>query len=136
MLPFNLRKAITEPEKVIAPIATPSPISTRLTWRIPSGLDDPEGVRVEEGGRADQHRRHADQRVEGGDQLRHGRHLDAARGDQADAAADHDGDGDFRRVEAMSWVASVVTDRDRHADHAGTVAALAGGRARQAAQAR
>ena len=31
ILPFNLRKAITEPEKVIAPIAMPSPISTRLT---------------------------------------------------------------------------------------------------------
>ncbi len=34
MLPFNLRKAITDPEKVIAPIATPSPISIRLTGRI------------------------------------------------------------------------------------------------------
>ena len=32
MLPFNLRKAMTEPEKVIAPIAMPRPISTRLTW--------------------------------------------------------------------------------------------------------
>ena len=32
MLPLSLRKAITDPEKVIAPIATPSPISIRLTW--------------------------------------------------------------------------------------------------------
>ena len=30
MLPLSLRKAITEPEKVIAPMATPSPISIRL----------------------------------------------------------------------------------------------------------
>ena len=31
MLPFNFRNAITEPEKVIAPIATPRIISIRLT---------------------------------------------------------------------------------------------------------
>ncbi len=38
MLPLSLRKAITEPEKVIAPIATPSPISIRLLmWMSPSG---------------------------------------------------------------------------------------------------
>ena len=34
MLPLSLRNAITDPEKVIAPIATPRPISTRLTPRI------------------------------------------------------------------------------------------------------
>ena len=34
MLPLNLRKAITEPEKVIAPIATPRPISIRLTGKM------------------------------------------------------------------------------------------------------
>ena len=34
ILPFNFRNAITEPEKVIAPIATPSPISIRLGTRI------------------------------------------------------------------------------------------------------
>ena len=33
MLPLSFRKAITSPEKVIAPIATPRPISIRLlTW--------------------------------------------------------------------------------------------------------
>jgi hypothetical protein len=42
MLPLSLAKAITEPEKVIAPMATPRPISTRLSgsispsaWRMP-----------------------------------------------------------------------------------------------------
>ncbi len=34
MLPLSLRKAITEPEKVIAPMATPRPISIRLTGRM------------------------------------------------------------------------------------------------------
>ncbi len=34
MLPFNFRKAITEPEKVTAPIAAPRLISTRLTGSI------------------------------------------------------------------------------------------------------
>jgi len=34
MLPLSLAKAITEPEKVIAPIAAPSAISIRLTARI------------------------------------------------------------------------------------------------------
>ena len=36
----------------------------------------------------------ADQRVEGGDQLRHGGHRDAAGDDRADAAADGDADDD------------------------------------------
>ena len=45
MLPLSFRKAITEPEKVIAPMATPSPISIRLlTWMSPSGVGDAEGV--------------------------------------------------------------------------------------------
>jgi hypothetical protein len=34
MLPFSFRKAITEPEKVIAPMATPRPISIRLLRKI------------------------------------------------------------------------------------------------------
>ena len=38
MLPLSLRNAITEPEKVMAPIATPSPISIRLTgWMTANG---------------------------------------------------------------------------------------------------
>ena len=34
ILPFSLAKAMTDPEKVIAPMAAPSAISTRLTLRI------------------------------------------------------------------------------------------------------
>ncbi len=38
ILPLSFRKAMTEPEKVIAPIATPSAISTRLTtWMLAKG---------------------------------------------------------------------------------------------------
>ena len=87
MLPFNLRKAITEPEKVIAPIATPSPISTRLTGNDRAvAVDDAERGRIEEGRRADQHRRHADEAVESRDQLRHRGHRDPPGGDETDAA--------------------------------------------------
>jgi len=35
ILPFNLAKAITDPEKVIAPIAAPSESSKRLNGLIP-----------------------------------------------------------------------------------------------------
>jgi hypothetical protein len=34
ILPFSFRNAMTEPEKVIAPIAMPRPISIRLTAKI------------------------------------------------------------------------------------------------------
>ena len=38
MLPLSFRNAMTEPEKVIAPMAMPSPISTRLTvWMTANG---------------------------------------------------------------------------------------------------
>ena len=51
---------------------------------------DAEGVgRIERGG-GDQHRGKADQRMEGGDELRHRRHRDAAGDEGADAAADGD----------------------------------------------
>ena len=43
MLPLSLRKAITEPEKVIAPIATPRPISIRLTGKMLT-TDGPRGL--------------------------------------------------------------------------------------------
>ena len=57
----------------MAPMATPRLSSIRLTWWMPSGPMISTGI---EEGRADQHRRHADEAVEGGDQLRHGGHLD------------------------------------------------------------
>ena len=90
MRPESLRKAITEPVKVMAPMATPSDISTRLDlWIAPTRADVEGGRRIERAGRH-QHRRHADQRVEGGDQLRHRRHRHAARDHRADAAADRE----------------------------------------------
>ena len=117
MLPLSFRKAITEPEKVIAPIATPSPISIRLTmWMSPSALGDAEGERVEERGRADQHRGHADEAVEGGDELRHRGHRDPPRGDEADHCADRDRAQDLHRDDPVDIVAAC-----RHPDRpAGT----------------
>ena len=65
--------------------------------------------RVERGGR-DQHRRKADQRMEGRDQLRHRRHRHAAGDHGADAAADGEADDDQRpaatpagRMRARAW---------------------------------
>ena len=45
--------------------------------------------RIHEVGEPDQHRRHAHQTVQDGNQLRHFRHLHPLRQDQADAAANH-----------------------------------------------
>ena len=83
-----------EPVKVSAPMATPSDISTRLCLWMRAGVADAEGFRRVERGRGDQHRGEADQRMEGGDELRHGRHGDAARDVRADAAADGDAEDD------------------------------------------
>ena len=87
MRPSSFRKAMTEPVKVIAPIATPM---RHLDQRL--GVDvadraDAEGLRRIERGGGDKHGRKADQRVEGGDELRHRRHRDAARDRGADRAA-------------------------------------------------
>ena len=38
MRPDNFRKAITEPVKVMAPMATPSDISIRLCWWMAPGV--------------------------------------------------------------------------------------------------
>ena len=65
---------MTEPVKVIAPMATPIDISTRLAPWIAPGDADAEGVGRIERARRDQDRGKADQRMEGGDQLRHRRH--------------------------------------------------------------
>ena len=78
MRPDSFRKAMIEPEKVIAPMATPRPSSTRLTGLMSAGdgVHDAEGAGVEEGRGADQHGGEADEAVEAGDQFRHRRHLD------------------------------------------------------------
>ena len=64
MRPSSLRKAMTEPVKVIAPMATPSDHLDQARAVDRAGLADAEGLRrVERAGR-DQHGREADQRVE------------------------------------------------------------------------
>ena len=63
-----------EPVKVMAPMATPSDISTRL-WRVDGARRaDAERLGRVEGGSRDQHRRQADQGMERRDQLRHRGH--------------------------------------------------------------
>ena len=83
----ELRKAMIEPVKVIAPIATPIDISTSACAMDLADRADAEGLRRIERRRRDEHRREADQRVEGGDELRHRRHRNSPRDDRAGRAA-------------------------------------------------
>ena len=90
--------------------------------------------RVQSAG-GDEHGRHADQRVEGGDKFRHRGHRHAPGDHGADSAADGDGNDDehpgnrargrMRRERGG--------DRNRHADHAEKIAPPAGRRMREAA---
>ena len=69
----------------------------------------------------DEYRRHADQRVEGGNQLRHRRHRDAARDDGADHAADgsaSDEDAPGDGVKLREEKDKRRGDGDGHADDA------------------
>ena len=126
---------MTEPVKVNAPMATPSDISMRLCPWMDAGRADAEGLRRVERGRGDQHRGKADQRMEGGDELRHRRHRDAPRDDSADAAADGDAEHDeAERAPARRGDEQRRHDGDRHADHAEIVALPRCLRVRQAAQ--
>ena len=93
MLPLSLAKAMIEPAKVMAPMATPRLISIRLWVRIAPSAADAEGIRRIKRRARDQHRGQADQRMERRHQLRHVGHGDAPRDHRADAAAD----GDARR---------------------------------------
>ena len=119
--PCSLAKATIEPVKVMAPITVPRPISIRLCTLILPGDADAEGVGRDERRRRDEHRRQADQRVEGGHELRQRRHLDAQATtapiappiDQA--ADDQPGRDDARRRHGDA-------DRDHHADDAVEVA--------------
>ena len=77
-----------------------------------AGLADAEGFRRVERRRRDQHRGEADQRVEGGDELRHRRHRRCDRAMiGADAAADGEAEDDQaeRRPSPARRRASVVT---------------------------
>ena len=117
---------MTEPVKVMAPMATPSDISTRLARVDVAGHADAERARRIERGRRDQHRRHADQRMERRDQLRHRGHRHAPRDHRADAAADARcptiDQEPRRRGSPGGCDGERGEDRDRHADHAEQVA--------------
>ncbi len=99
MLPLSLRKAITEPgkgdgadrdaEAEFDPADRIDHQERRLGDRRDAGRDA-ERFGIEESGSADQHRGEADQAVEGGNKLRHRRHLDATRADEADDRTDSD----------------------------------------------
>ena len=101
-----------------------------------AGRADAEGLRRIERGRGDQHRGHADQRMEGGDKLRHRRHRDAARDDGADAAADGDTADDHRPGQRVGRPRHGKRGEhgNGHAGHAEIVALPRGLRRRQPAQ--
>ena len=85
---------------------------------------DAIGFRREEGRPGDKHRRKADQRVEGGDELRHLRHGDAPCDDSADAAADGEADDYHAPGERVLRLQQRERgdDRNRHTDHAVDIA--------------
>jgi hypothetical protein len=89
-LPDSLPKAMTEPLKVMAPMAAPSASSSRLPVGDGAALgDDAEGPGLHGRGHGDEHRRQADHAVHEGHQLGHLGHLDALGHDGAVAAAAH-----------------------------------------------
>ena len=97
-----------------------------------AGRADVEGFGRIEGAGGNQHRGHADQRVKRRDKFRHRGHRYAARDHRADAAADRNTEDDEQPGEPSvgGWSASVVADRDRHADHAEADCPAASRRAR------
>ena len=98
MRPSSFRKAMTEPVKVMAPMATPRLISTSAwPWMSPTAADAEAFRRVDGRGRHHDGGK-ADQAVEGGDELRHRRHGDAARDHRAGAAADSQAEGDQQQA--------------------------------------
>ena len=105
MRPESFKKAMIEPVKVMAPMATPSDISIRLCVWMARRRPDAEGLRRVEGGRGDEHGGETDQRMEGRDQLRHRRHRNAPRGHGADAAADGDAAQDHRPGQRLAQAA-------------------------------
>ena len=73
--PSSFKNAITEPVKVMAPIAAPSDISNKVEPCIEPGDAEAEALRRVKRARRDEHRGKADQSVEEGDKLGHRRHL-------------------------------------------------------------
>ncbi len=96
---------------------------------------DTEGMRRVNCGSGHQNGGKADQRVERGNKLRHGRHGDAACNDGTDTATDGNTDDDQdRAAEAWTRQQKRGDDGNRHTDHAVHIALTAGRRMRQAAQ--
>ena len=90
-----------------------------------AGRADVERFRRVERTGGDQHRGHADQRVERGDQFGHRGHRHLAGDHGADAAADGDrreSTSSQARPSAGGWLASVVATAMRHAGHAEEIA--------------
>ena len=81
----SLANAISEPEKVMAPIARPERHLDQALRVDVAQRADAERFRRVQRRRGDEDRRQADQRMEGRDQLRQRRHLDAQRDERADA---------------------------------------------------
>ena len=106
--PCSLAKATIEPVKVMAPITVPRPISIRLCILILPGDADAEGLGRDEGGGGHEHRGEADQRMEGGHELRQRRHLDAPGHEGADRAADHQAPDDQPGRDHARRVATVT----------------------------
>ena len=73
----------------------PQPKDLAVAHATMRSSNNPEGLGIEERRGADQHSCHADQRVKGCDQLGHRSHLDLARGNKADAAADQNSSQNF-----------------------------------------
>ena len=94
-----------------------------------------EGLRRIERGRRDQNRRHADERVEGGDELRHRRHGHAPGDRRADAATNGDpGDDQQPASEGGIGIDQRRGHGQTHADHAVDIALARGCWMGQAAQ--
>ena len=97
---------------------------------------DAEGLRRIERRGGDEHGGEADQRVEGGDELRHRRHRDAPRDDGAGAAAGGERHDEQRPAERIRRRRAEERGEhgNRHAHHAELIAPPARLRMRQAAQ--
>ena len=94
-------------------------------------LADAIALRSVEGRCSDQHRRHADQRVESGDKLRHRRHRDLTGDNRPNDAADRQAAGNDGEREDVHRPGHPQRrcDGDRHADHAVARPGLGGSRA-------
>ena len=119
----NFANAIRLPEKVTAPIARPTDISTRLWVWIAPGMPMLNASGAFSAAAATKTAAKTDERVERRDQLRQRRHLDAQRNRDTDPAADQDAEQDQQICPAAEAVVQQCRDHgDGHADHAEAVA--------------